>query len=143
MGKIWVSISKTLPIPWVCYIFPHCGKFGTKNLWGNPSHGYVYELCIPHMLKYTIGWESNRKKHHRYGESMSINFPDFPRTIGFVVFSRNLWVIYGETHIHAFPALMLNPYMALVNFFLCLMINVIMENLLATFSIKMIHKKCI
>ena len=32
-----------------CCIFPYCGKF-----MGNP--------CISHMMKYTIGWESNGKK---------------------------------------------------------------------------------
>ena len=34
------------------------------------------------------------KKHPYYGKSMSINFPDFPHTMGFAVFSRtvgNLW----------------------------------------------------
>ena len=34
------------------------------------------------------------KKHSYYGKSMSINFLDFPHTMGFVVFSRtkaNLW----------------------------------------------------
>ena len=34
------------------------------------------------------------KKHPYYGKSMSINFPDFPYTMGFVAFSRtvrNLW----------------------------------------------------
>ena len=112
------------------------------KIYGETHHMACMCHAFPICLSiYTIGWESNRKKHHRYGESMSINFPDFPHTIGFVVFSRNLWEIYGETHIHAFRALMLNPYMALVNFFLCVMI--ITENLLATFSIKMIHKKCI
>ena len=56
------------------------------NLWGNP--------CMSHMLKYTIGWGLDEKKHPCYGKSMVIDFLGFPHTIGFVVFSRtvgNLW----------------------------------------------------
>ena len=56
------------------------------NLWGNPY--------ISHMLKYTIGWESDGKKVPYYGKRMSIGSPDFPHTMGFVAFSRtvgNVW----------------------------------------------------
>ena len=30
------------------------------------------------------------KRHSYYGKSMSIDFPDFPHTMGFVAFSRNV-----------------------------------------------------
>ena len=41
-------------------------------------------------MKYTIGWESNGKKHPYYGKSMSINFPINPHTMVFVAFSCNV-----------------------------------------------------
>ena len=73
-----------------------------RNWWGNP--------CISHMTKYAIGWESNGKEHPYHGKSMSTNFPDFPHTMGFVLFSRTVGNLLG------------NPYnshvMTLVNFFL-------------------------
>ena len=50
---------------------------GVGNRWGNP--------CISQMMKYAIGWESNWKKHPFYGKSMSINFPDFPHNMDFVL----------------------------------------------------------
>ena len=85
---------------------PHAMGFVTfshtmGNRWGNP--------CISHMMKYTIGWESDGKKYPYYGKSMSTNFPGFPHTMGFVAFFSVLWEIDGK--IHAFP---------MVNFFLCL-----------------------
>ena len=59
-----------------------------RNWWGNP--------CISHMTKYAIGWESNGKKDPYYGKSMSINFPDFPHTMGFVAFSRTVGNLCGN-----------------------------------------------
>ena len=44
--------------------------------WENP--------CIAHVMKYTIGWQSNGKKHPYSGKSMSTNFPGSPHTIGFL-----------------------------------------------------------
>ena len=153
MGKVWVSVSQTFPIPWVLlhfpvlweiygetHAFPICwsipldgnwmGKklpYYEKNmvidfpdflrtmgfaafsctvesLWGNP--------CISHMLKYTIGWESYGKKHPYYRKSMSISFPDFPHTMGFVAFSGTVGNIWGNPCI--------SHMMTSVNFFLCL-----------------------
>ena len=76
------------------------------NWWQSP--------CIFHVMKYTIGWESNRKKHPYYGKSMSTNFPGSPYTMGFVALSCTMgywwrnpcishmmkyaigWELYGE-----------------------------------------------
>ena len=64
------------------------------------------------MIKYTIRWELDGKKHSYYGKSMSISFPDFPHTMGFVAFSGTVGNIWGN------PCISL--MMTLVNFFLCL-----------------------
>ena len=61
-----------------------------RNWWGTP--------CISHMMKYTIGWESNGKKYPYYGKSMS-NFPDFPHTMGFVAFSHTVGNLCGNPYI--------------------------------------------
>ena len=45
-----------------CCIFPYCGKF-----MGKP--------CISHMLKYNIGWESDRKKAPILWEKYEYQFP--------------------------------------------------------------------
>ena len=39
------------------------------------------------------------KKHPCYGKSMSINFPDFCHTMGFVAFSRTVENIWGNPYI--------------------------------------------
>ena len=36
------------------------------------------------------------KKHPYYGKSMSINFPDFPHTKGFIAFSRTVGNLWGN-----------------------------------------------
>ena len=51
------------------------------------------------------------KNHPYYGENMSINFRDFPYTMGFVAFSRTVGNLWGNPCI--------SHMMALVNFFLC------------------------
>ena len=81
MKKVWVSIPRLSPYHGFCCTFPYCGKLLRKR------------MHFP-MLKYTIGRESDGKKHPYYGKSMSINFPDFRHTMIFVAFSRtvvNLW----------------------------------------------------
>ena len=72
------------------------------NLWGDP--------CVFHMLKYTIGWELDGKKHLYYGKSMTITFPDFPHTMGFVALFRNVRNLWGN--------LWISHMMTLVNIFL-------------------------
>ena len=84
----WESNGKKAPILWekyeyqfprlspyhgFCYIFLYCGKF-----MGKPIHLPYAEVY--HRMG--IRWE----KHSYYGESMSISFPDFPYTMGFVAF---------------------------------------------------------
>ena len=49
------------------------------NWWGNPY--------ISHIIKYTIGSDSNGKEAPYSGKSMRTNLPDSPHTIGFVGFS--------------------------------------------------------
>ena len=39
------------------------------------------------------------KKHPYYGKSMSISFPDFPHTMGFVTFSRAVENLWGNPYI--------------------------------------------
>ena len=46
------------------------------NRRGNPN--------ISRIIKYTIEYESNDKKHPYHGKSMSTNFPGSPHTMGFV-----------------------------------------------------------
>ena len=94
-------------------IFPYCG-----NLWGNPH--------ISHMLKYTIGGNRMGKKHLYCGESMIIDFPDFPHTIGFVAFSRtvgNLWGNLCTSHImtsfNCFLCYLVDPNMILMALYSC------------------------
>ena len=89
MGKKHPYYGKSMSISFPD--FPHTMGFVTfsravENLWGNPY--------ISHMLKYTIGWELDRKKAPMLWENYGYRFPDFPHTIGFVAFSRtvgNLW----------------------------------------------------
>ena len=97
----WESYGEKSPIQWEKYEyqfprFTPYQRFGAfshtmRNQWGN--------LCISHMMKHTIGWESNGKKHPYYGKSMSINFPDFPHTIGFVAFSRTVGKLWQNLYI--------------------------------------------
>ena len=39
------------------------------------------------------------KRHPYYGKSISIDFPDFPHTMGFVAFSRNVENLWGNPYI--------------------------------------------
>ena len=74
-----------------------------RNWWGNP--------CISHMMKYTIGWESNGKKAPILWEKYEYQFPRLSHTMGFVAFSctvGNLWGNPCTSHM-----------MTSINFFLC------------------------
>ena len=76
--------------------FPHTMCFvafsrTVGNLWGNQY--------ISHMLKYTIGWKSEGKKHPSYGKSMIIDFPDFFHTMGFLAFFRSVGNLWGNPYI--------------------------------------------
>ena len=51
------------------------------NWRGNP--------CISHIIKYTIGCESNGKKAPMLWEKYEFKFSSSPHTMGFVGFSRN------------------------------------------------------
>ena len=61
-----------------------------RNWWGSP--------CISHMMKHTIRWDGNLmgKRHPYCRKSMSINFPDFPHTTGFVGFSHTVGNLRGN-----------------------------------------------
>ena len=50
------------------------------------------------MMKHTIRWDGNLmgKKHPYCRKSMSINFPDFPHTMGFVGFSHTVGNLRGK-----------------------------------------------
>ena len=50
------------------------GIDATRNWWENS--------CIFHGAGDTIGWESDRKKHPYFGESMGINFPGSLKLMG-------------------------------------------------------------
>ena len=50
-----------------------------ENSWENPY--------ITHMMKYTIGWESDGKKYPYYGKSVITSFPGSPHTMGFIALS--------------------------------------------------------
>ena len=72
MEKVWEPFSQVLPIRWVSLTF--------LMLWEN----WCENSCISHVIKYTIGWESNGRKHPKYGKSMTTNFLSSPQTMGFV-----------------------------------------------------------
>ena len=71
MGKVWVSISQTFPIPWVLLYFP--------LIWETDGETHAFSKW------WSIPQDGNLmgKKQPYYGESMSINFPDFPPYHGF------------------------------------------------------------
>ena len=50
-------------------------------------------------MKYTVEWESNRKKHPYYGKSISTNFPGSSHMMGLVGY-------YQEPNLSAFSHLM-------------------------------------
>ena len=70
---------------------------------GKPIHFSLDEVY--HRMG--IGW---KKRTHALGKSMSINFPDFPHTMGFVAFSRTVENLWGNPCI--------SHMMTLVSFFL-------------------------
>ena len=69
MEKVWEPISM---------VFADFSKI-MRNWWEKQS--------ISHVIKYTIGWESNGKDHPYYGKSMSTNSPGSPHTMGIVGYS--------------------------------------------------------
>ena len=94
-------------------IFPYCG-----NLWGNPH--------ISHMLNYTIGGNRMGKKYLYCGESMIIDFPGFPHTIGFVAFSRTVGNLWGNlctshtmTSFNCFLCYLVDPNLILMALYSC------------------------
>ena len=59
-------------------IFP---GFAHLMVFAEFSHAIGYwseNQCISHIMKSTIGWESNGKKHPFYGKSVSTSFPGPP-----------------------------------------------------------------
>ena len=100
MGKVWLSISQTFPVPWDLLHFPV-----QWEIYGE-THAFPIWWSIP--------YDGNLmgKKHPYYGKSMSISFPDFPHTMGFVAFSGTVGNIWGNPCI--------SHMMTSVNFFLCL-----------------------
>ena len=101
------SNRKKAPILWEKYEyqFPRpsrtmgCVAFfcAMENSWENPY--------ISHMMKYTIGWESDGKKYSYYGKSMITNFPGSPHTMGFIALSYamgNWWENPNISHMMRF-----------------------------------------
>ena len=78
LEKVWLSISQTFPIPRVLLHFPVF-----REIYGE-THTFPICWSIP-QDSYRMG-----KKHPYYRKSMSIDFPDFLHTIGFVEFSRTV-----------------------------------------------------
>ena len=100
MGKVWVPISQVHPIRRVLLHFP--------VLWETDGETHAFPLWR------SMPKDGNlmRKKHPYYGKSMSINFPGFPHTMGFVAFPRTMWNLWGNPCI--------SHMMTWVNFFLWL-----------------------
>ena len=88
MGKVWVSISQTFPIPWVLLHFP--------LIWETDGETHAFSKW------WSIPQDGNLmgKKQPYYGKSMSTNFPYFAIPWVLLHFPV-LWEIYGETN--AFP----------------------------------------
>ena len=96
MGKKHPYYGKSMSISFPD--FPHTMGFVTfsravENLWGNPY--------ISHMLKYTIGWESDGNKAPILWEKCDYRFPRLSPTLWVLLHFPVLWEISGETH--AFP----------------------------------------
>ena len=87
MGKVWVSVSQTFPIPWVLLHF--------TILWEIYGETHAFPICYIIPLDGT--WMG--KKHPYYGKSMVINFPDFLRTMGFAAFSCTVENLWGNPYI--------------------------------------------
>ena len=105
MGKKHPYYGKSMSISFSD--FPHTMGFvafsrAVGNLWGNP--------CIPHMLKYTIRWESNGKKAPVLWERYGYRFPRLPPYHGFCCifpycgkFMRNPCISHMMTSVNFFP----------------------------------------
>ena len=87
MGKVWLSISQTFPVPWDLLHFP--------LQWEIYGETHAFPIC------WRIPYDGNlmRKKHPYCGKSMSISFPDFPHTMGFVTFSHAVENLWGNPYI--------------------------------------------
>ena len=76
-----------------CKIFPETNFPGFSHLMSFSAISYAMgkwweNPCISHMMKYTTGWESNRKDHSFYGKSVGTNFPGLSHLMGFADFSN-------------------------------------------------------
>ena len=80
---------------------PHYGKSMGTNFPGfahlmvfaefsDAIANWLQNSNISHLMKSTIGWESNGKKAPIYGKSMNTSFPGFCHTTGFVAFSHTI-----------------------------------------------------
>ena len=85
MGKVWLSISQTFPIPWVLLHLP--------ILWEIYGETHAFPICW--SIPYDGDWMG--KNHPYYGKSMIIDFPYFSQPWVLLYFPI-LWEIYGETH---------------------------------------------
>ena len=89
-----------------CRIFPEINFSGFSHSIGlrlaSISHvlgNWQENPCISHMMKYTIGWDSNEKKHPYYGKSMTTNFPGFRRTMGFLgYYQKSIFQTFPTPH---------------------------------------------
>ena len=101
MGKVWVPISQVHSIQLVLLHFPVLCEIDGET--------HAFPTC------WSISYDGDPigRKHSYYGKSMSINFPDFPHTIGFVAFSRTVRIWWENPCIF--------HMMAMVNFFLCIL----------------------
>ena len=82
MGKLWVPISQVHPLHRILLHFPVLWEIDGE------THAFPIWWSIP-QDENLMG-----EKHPYYGKNMSISFPDFPHTMGFVAFSHivgNLW----------------------------------------------------
>ena len=82
MGKVWVPISQVHPMQRVLLHFP--------VIWEIDGETRAFPIW------WSISNDGNlmAKKHPYYGKSITIDFPDFLHTMGFVIFFRteeNLW----------------------------------------------------
>ena len=82
MGKkhLYYGKSMSTNFPGPSHIMGSVALFLTMgNLWEDP--------CTSHMMRYIIGWESDRnKKYLYYGNCMITNFPCPLYTMGFDAF---------------------------------------------------------
>ena len=90
-GGKWVPIPQALPIRWISLHFLMLWEID----WGNPS--------ISHIIKYTIGCESNGIKAPMFWEKYEHQFTRFSTSDGFCrIFPRTNFP--GFYHLMGFPA---------------------------------------